>query len=77
MNDPKIFTERDVLIGRVGEMFHVTRAQVLGRTRGHADLAWARQIVYYALRKSNWTLMDIGTVMHRDHSSVQFDLRSA
>lgn len=70
MNDPRIFDERDALIARAADVFHVTRAQILGKPRGEANVAMARQIVYFGLRQAQWNLVDIGAVMHRDHSSV-------
>jgi chromosomal replication initiation ATPase DnaA len=54
---------------RVCLTFDVSESEVMGRSRVQ-DVAWARQVLYYALRSCCWRVEDIGEAMGRNHSTV-------
>lgn len=54
---------------RVCVAFDVTREDIMGRCR-RRDIAWARQVLYHALRSCGWLVVEIGDALGRDHSTV-------
>lgn len=55
--------------------YGVTKADLLSSSR-KATIAWPRMFVYYVLReKYDLTLVDIGLLMGRDHSTVHHGWR--
>jgi len=68
--NPRLIHERSVVFKRIEAVFHVSEDELLDNTRGSADIAWARQVAYYALRQGHWSLGEIGVALNRDHTSV-------
>ena len=58
------------IVEAVAEASGVTVAQIMGKYRGKATWAKARDLVAYIARREGFTFEAIGKVLGRDHSSV-------
>lgn len=57
--------------------FGVKWERVIADERGHAGIAWARQVAQFILRETTGaTLQQIGDVFNRDHSGVMYNHRT-
>lgn len=66
----------DHVLTRAAELFGVSPVAITGITRGRRAVA-ARQAVAYALRKQAWTVVAIGELLGRDHTTICYATRQA
>jgi len=68
-------TRAEVVAGEAAEAYGVPLAVVLGRRRSKS-VGVARAAVAAALREEGWTLVRIGSYLHRDHSTILYLLQA-
>lgn len=62
-------TDTVPIIERVARRFALEPDVILGRSR-RRSVAYARQVVYWALREAGWSYHEIGSIVGRDHTTV-------
>ena len=66
----------DSILTRAAELFGVSLAAIIGTSRSRQAVA-ARQAVAYALRQQAWTVVAIGKLLRRDHTTICYATRAA
>lgn len=67
--------EADMVMRYVGEGYGLTKAEILGRRRSQ-NIAEARAVAYFLVRKYGLSLPAIGRIFGRDHSTILSGIRS-
>lgn len=66
----------ETLLARAATLFGVTPAAIVGTNRSRQAVA-ARQAIAYTLRQQDWTVVAIGRLLGRDHTTICYASRAA
>lgn len=65
------------LLAAAAELFDVEIGAIVGKSGRGTRITQARQAVAYVLREHDYLMAEIGTMLHRDHSTIVYSVQEA